>query len=77
MLLQYGIDDQLLTAVKLLYMHCRVCLSVSSTTTKPFRVSVGLWQGCFLSPILFLICMDGIVKKSESFGVVKIIDCTV
>ena len=47
------------------------------STTKPFRVSVGLRQGCSLSPILFLIYMDRIVKRSESCGGVKIGECTV
>ena len=77
MLLQYGIDGQLLNAIKLLYMHSEVCVRVDSATTKPFRVNVGLRQGCSLSPILFLIYMDRIVKKSESCGGVKIGECTV
>ena len=76
-LLQYGIDGQLLTAIKSLYMHSEICVRVNSATTKPFRVSVGLRQGCFVSPILFLIYMDRIVKKSESCGGVKIGECTV
>ena len=76
-LLQYGIDGQLLTAIKLLYMHSEVCVRVNSAKMKPFRVSVGLRQGCSLSPILFLIYMDRIVKKSESCGGVKIGECTV
>ena len=73
-LLQYGVGGQLLTAIKSLYMHSEVCVSVNNATTKPFGVSVGLRQGCSLSPILFLICMDRIVKKSESCGGVKIVD---
>ena len=77
MLLQYDIDGQLLTAIKSLHMHSEVCVRVNSATTKPFRVSVGLRQGCSLSPILFLICMDRIVEKSESYGRVKIGECTV
>ena len=77
MLLQYGIDSQLLTAIKSLYMHSEVCVCVNSATTKPYRVSVGLRQGCSLLPILFLIYMDRIVKKSESCGGVKIGECTV
>ena len=77
MLLQYGVDGQLLTAITSLYMHFEVCVCVGSATTKPFRVSVGLRQGCSLSPILFLIYMDRIVKKSESCGKVKIGECTV
>ena len=76
-LLQCGVGGQLLTAIKSLYMHSEVCVSVNSATTKPFGVSVGLRQGCSLSPILFLICMDRIVKNSESCGGVKIVDCTI
>ena len=60
-LLQYGIHGQLLNAIKSLYMHSEVCVRVNGATTKPFRVSVGLRQGCSLSPILFLIYMDRIV----------------
>ena len=75
-LLQYSIDGQLPNAVKSLYMHSEVCIRVNSATTKPFRVSVGLRQGCSLSPILFHIYMDRIVKKSESCGGVKIGECT-
>ena len=38
---------------------------------------MGLQQGCSLLPILFLIYIDTIVKKSESCGAVKIGDSTV
>ena len=76
-LLQYGIDGQSLNAIKSLFMDSEVCVRVNSATTKPFRVSVGLRQGRSLSPILFLIYMDRIVKKSESCGGVKIGECTV
>ena len=75
--LQYNIDGHVLTAIKSLYMHSEVCVRVSSATTKPFGVSVGLRQGCSLSPILFLIYMDRIIKNSDSCGGIKIGDCTV
>ena len=77
MLLQYGIDGQLLTAIKSLRMDSEVCVRVNSASTKPFRVSVGLRQGCCLVPILFLMKMDRIVRKSKSCGGVKIGDCIV
>ena len=41
------------------------------------RVSVGLRQGCTLSPTLFFIYVDRMVTKSESCGGVKIGECTV
>ena len=75
-LLQYGIDGQLLNAIKSLYMHSEVCVRVYSATTKLFRIGVGLRRGCSLIPILFLIYMNKIVKKSESCGGVKFGDCT-
>ena len=37
-LLQYGIDGQLQTAIKSLYMHSEVCVRANSATTKPFKV---------------------------------------
>ena len=76
-LLQYGIGGKLLAAIKSLYMDSEVRVRVNSATTKLFRVSVGLRQGCSLSPILLLVCMDRIVKNSECCGGVKIGDCIV
>ena len=76
-LLHYGIYSQLLTSNKSLYMHSEVCVRVNSATTKLFKVSMGLRQGCSLSPILLLTYMDTIVKKSESCGVVKIGEYTI
>ena len=77
--IQCGIDGQstTVTAIKSLYMHSEVCISVTSATTKSFTVGMRLRQGCSLSPILFLIHMDRIVKKNESCGKVKIGECTV
>ena len=75
-LLQYGAGGQLVTAIKSLYMHSEVCV-FNSATMKPFGVSVGLRHCCSLSPILFLMYMDRIVKKSESCGGVKVGDCII
>ena len=58
-------------------MHSEVCVRVNSATTKSFRVSEGLRQDCSLSPTLFLVYMDRIVKKSEYCGGVEIGDCSV
>ena len=73
---QYGINGQILTAIKSQYMRSEVRVRVTAQRQKSFRVCVRLRQGCSLSSILFLIFMDRIVKKSESCGGVKIGDCT-
>ena len=74
-MLQYGIDGQLLAGIKSLCMHSEICVHRNSVTTKPFRVNIGLRQICFVSPILFLICVDRVVQNSESCGGVKVGDC--
>ena len=48
-LLQYGIDGQLLTAIKSLYMHFKVCVRVNNAMTKPFRVNVGLLKAALFN----------------------------
>ena len=67
------------------YFFCRTDLKLIKKQEKlkgvqgyaPTGISVGLRQGCSLSPILFLIYMDRIVRKSKSCGGVKIGECTV
>ena len=63
MLLLYGNNGQLLTAIKSLYMLSKACVRVNSALTIPFRVSVGLQQGCSFSPILFLVYVDEIAEQ--------------
>ena len=78
-LLQYGIDGQLLNAIKSLYMQSEVCVRVNSATTKPFRVSVCGTTDYGTARLLSFTYsyMDRIVKKSECGGGVKIGECTV
>ena len=73
---EYGVDGQLLAAIKSLYKQSEVFVRVNGMKTKPFNVSVGLRQGCVLSPLLFIIYMDRIDKNSSGRGV-TIGDCSV
>ena len=65
-LLEYDVKVQLLAAIKLLYKQSEVCVRVNGMKTKPFSVSVGLGQGCVLSPLLFITYMDKIDRDSSS-----------
>ena len=42
-------------------MECRVLLR--GQTTDPFEVKTGVRQGCLLSPFLFLLAVDWIMKQ--------------
>ena len=62
LLLEYNLRGQLLAAIKLLYKQSEACVRVNGLKTKPFNISVGLRQGCVLSPLLFFTYMEKIDK---------------
>ena len=64
-MLEYDVRGRLLAAIKSLYEQLEVCVCVHGMKTKSFNVSVGLRQGCVLSPLLFIIYMDKIDKDSS------------
>ena len=62
---EYGVDGQLLQAIKSLYECSEVCVRVDGMKSRPFTVGVGLRQGCVLSPLLFITFMDWIDRRSR------------
>ena len=48
------------------YCRTEVCVRVNGKHSKPFHEGVGLWQGCFLSPLLFIVYMNWIYKCSQA-----------
>ena len=73
----YNYVCQLLAAIKSLYKQSKVCICVNGMKTKPFSVSVGLQQGCVLSPLLFIIYMDKVDKDSSSSSDITFGECNV
>ena len=63
---EYGIEGQLLRAIKSLYCRPEVCVWVNGKQAKPFHVCVGLWQRCVLSPLIIIVCMNWIDKCSQA-----------
>ena len=67
----------LLRAIQSLYTQSESCVRVLGSKSVSFPVGVGLRQGCALSPILFVIFMDRISRRSRGeaglqFGELKI-----
>ena len=48
----------------MLYSNFKSQVICDSELTKAFNVSTGVKQGCILSPFLFILAMDWIMKKS-------------
>ena len=59
----YGVDGKLLNAVKSLYDDSKACVRVGNEMSEWFSVRVGLRQGCVMSPWLFNLFIDGVVRE--------------
>lgn len=59
----YGVGGRLLKGVKSFYVSSRACVRVAGETSDWFTVNVGLRQGCVMSPWLFNMYMDGVVRE--------------
>ena len=59
----YGVGGKLLRAVQSFYKESRACVRNGSEVSNWFPVKVGLRQGCVMSPWLFNVYMDGVVRE--------------
>ncbi|KAI3374743.1 hypothetical protein L3Q82_021294 [Scortum barcoo] len=62
---EYGVREPLLRAVRSLYDRSRSLVRIAGSKSDLFPVHVGLRQGCPLSPVLFIIFMDRISRRSQ------------
>ena len=74
---EYGINGQLLRAIKSFYCRPEVCVRVNGKQSKPFHVGVRLWQGCVLSPLLFIVYTNWIDKCSQADECATIGNCKI
>ncbi|KAK3520727.1 hypothetical protein QTP70_031452 [Hemibagrus guttatus] len=68
---EYGVRGPLLRAVRSLYNRSRSLVRIASCKTDLFPVHVGLRQGCPLSPVLFIVFMDRISRRSQGLEGVR------
>ena len=60
----YGVPSKLVQVVAMLYSDFKSQVICDSELTEAFNVSTGVKQGCILSPFLFILAMDWIMKNS-------------
>ncbi|KAK3530227.1 hypothetical protein QTP86_020143, partial [Hemibagrus guttatus] len=68
---EYGVHGPLLRAVRSLYNRSRSLVRIASCKSDLFPVHVGLRQGCPLSPVLFIVFMDRISRRSQGLEGVR------
>ena len=59
----YGIGGRLLRGVRSLYVGSKACVRVENEVSEWFPVRVGLRQRCVMSPWLFSLYIDGVVRE--------------
>ncbi|KAK3515760.1 hypothetical protein QTP70_030463 [Hemibagrus guttatus] len=68
---EYGVRGPLLRAVRSLYNRSRSLVRIASCKSDLFPVHVGLRQSCPLSPVLFIVFMDRISRRSQGLEGVR------
>ena len=58
-----GVGGKLLKAVQSFYVDSWACVRVGNDVSKWFRVNVGLRQRCVMSPWLFNVYIEGVVRE--------------
>jgi hypothetical protein len=65
----YGIPQQIVSAIKLLYDGSTSRVYVEGQLSNPFNVTTGILQGDVLAPFLFIIVVDYVTRHSaQNFG---------
>ena len=59
----YGVLEKLLKAVQSFYIYSSACIQVGNDVSEWLLVYLGLRQGCAMSPCLFNVYMDGVVRE--------------
>ena len=62
---EYGIRGSLAKAVKSMYVNCEACVKIKEDNSEWFPVKKGVRRGCVMSPWLFNVYMDHIVREAK------------
>ena len=64
LLKHYGVPQKLINIIMALYDSCQCCVIHRGKLSPAFSVNTGVKQGCLLSPIIFTLAVDWIMKQS-------------
>ena len=65
-LASYGIPPKMIGLINAFYHKFECSVILENTISEPFSVDSGVRQGCILSPILFLVAIDWIMRQTTS-----------
>ena len=59
-----NVGGKLLGGIKIMYVNSRTCVIVKGSERKYFKTESGVRQGCIMSPWLFNVYTDAMIKKN-------------
>ena len=59
----YDCGGKLLSGIKRMYADNSACVRIKGGDREQFRIDSGVRQECILSPLLFNVYMDGVMKE--------------
>ena len=65
-LMMNGVGGRLLNGVKAFYKDANACVRVDGETSGNFEIKGGVRQGCVMSPWLFNLYMDGVIREMKA-----------
>ncbi|PIO67667.1 hypothetical protein TELCIR_10574 [Teladorsagia circumcincta] len=60
----YGIPSRFISIFKILYLNSSCCVRTNNGHTHFFEITTAVRQGCILSPFLFNICLDFVMRRA-------------
>ncbi len=58
----YGVGGKMISSIKSFYEEASAYVKINGETSEHFEIKVGLRQGCVMSPWLFNIYIDGVMR---------------
>ena len=65
----YGVPKKIISLIMAFYENTECCIKTENGTTSYFKIMSGVRQGCVLSPFLFVILMDYVLREAAGFGI--------
>ena len=62
----YGLPPKIINLIKMFYDNFECSIILGNTIAEAFPVKSGVRQGCILSPILFLVTIDWVMRQATS-----------
>ena len=63
-LAHYGIPEKIISIIKMIYNEFQAKVICGTNLSDSFYLKTGVRQGCLLSPLLFTMCIDWVMKRS-------------